>query len=368
MRKKLMHIAALAASLLLPAPLLRTGAHDWIDPDAAEGPRLARSAASKLRADIGAADFGTGSAHFDGEWWLATYAFAAVGYANVARTHPETRAEMAEAARFAAAQLVRPEVRSFDTRVWGDDMLDCLHRNDHDHAVLGYIALGLGAARELDPELPQSDLHDDIIATLTRRLDRPGALLATYPGQGFPVDVAMTYAAIGHHARLTRHAPPPVLLRRLDKFEHDFVTEDGLLVQMVEPHGGRALDHARGSGTALAAWALGDVDPALSARLARGTRDVLGESVMGLGVVSEYRATVSARGDIDSGPLVLGWSVSATGFAIGAGRRLGDRAWTGRLWATARLFGIPTGRSGFLTGGHLGNALMLAFLTTPEPS
>lgn len=368
MRRLLVPVLAVLAGLLLPAPLLRGGAHAWIDPGADAGPRLARAVDARLRAPLGQADFGTGSAHFDGEWWLATYAFAAVGYANVAQAHPERRAEMAAAARHAAAQLVRPEVRAFDTRQWGDDMLACLDEDTHDHAVLGYVALGLGAARSLDPALPEARLHDRIIAALIRRVaDRRRGLLATYPGQAFPVDVAVGYGAIGQHAALHGRPLPAGVARRIRIWERDFVTEDGLLVQRVRPGDGRAQDAARGSGTALAAWALAPADPVVAARLARGARDTLGDRFLGLGVIREHREG-TAPGDIDSGPLVLGYSISGTGFALGAARRIGDRAWFSQLWSTTRLFGVPWGDAGFLTGGALGNALMLAFLTTPEPT
>lgn len=368
MRRALVPLLAILAGLLLPAPLLRGGAHAWVDPDADTGPQLARAVDARLRGPLGQADYGTGSAHFDGEWWLATYAFAAVGYANVAAQHPELREEMRAAAGHAAEQLVRPEVRAFDARQWGDDMLSCLDRDAHDHAVLGYIAMGLGAARQLDPELPQAELHDRIVATLTRRVSgRDGGLLATYPGQAFPVDVAVGYGAIGQHAALHGRPLPQAVAERIRTWERDFVTEDDLLVQMVRPSDGAPRDAARGSGTALAAWALAPADPVVAARLAGGARDTLGDNFLGLGVIREYREG-TGRGDVDSGPLVLGYSISGTGFALGAARRIGDRAWFARLWSTTRLFGVPWGDAGFLTGGALGNALMLAFLTTPEPS
>lgn len=367
MRRALVPLLAMLAGLLLPASLLRGGAHAWVDPKAGTGPQLARAVDRRLRGPLGRADYGTGSPHFDGEWWLATYAFAAVGYANVAEHHPALREEMAAAARHAAEQLVRPEVRAFDTRKWGDDMMSCLHQDAHDHAVLGYVAMGLGAARRLDPDLPQAKLHDRVITALSRRVSgRRRGLLETYPGQAFPVDVAVVYGAIGQHAALAGRPISPRVAARIRIWERDFVTDDDLLVQRVRPSDGRPVDAPRGSGTALAAWALAPADAIVAARLARGARDTLGDTFLGLGVIREYREG-GGQGDVDSGPLVLGYSVSGTGFALGAARRLGDRGWFTRLWGTTRLFGVPWGDAGFLTGGALGNAIMLALLTTPEP-
>jgi hypothetical protein len=369
LRHRLLVLLALCASLFLPAPLLRTGAHTWIDPSSDAGPDLAASLDARLRRGVQSDGFGTGAPVIDGEWLLASYAFAAVGYAQVGARHPETREANIARANFAVEQLMLPEVRRFDTALWGDDMLSCLHQDAHDHVVLGYLALGLGGARLLDPNMPRAALHDEVIATLERRLARgQGALLETYPGRAWPVDNASMYAAIGLHARATGRPVPAAVSRRIARWETDFVDDDGLLIQSVRPDSGAPTDTVRGSGTSLAAWLMGFVAPDTAGRLARGTRDTLGDTFLGLGVVREYRPGVDGRGDVDSGPLVLGYSISGTGFALGAARQIGDRDWAAELWSTTRLFGVPWRRSGFLTGGPLGNALLLAFLTTPEPS
>ena len=88
--------------------------------------------------------------------------------------------------------------------------------------------------------------------------------------------------------------------------------------------------------------------------------------VLGFGAMREYAPGVAGRGDIDSGPLVFGYGISATGFAIGSARVHGDHERFEALYATAHLFGAPVtlrGRISFLTGGPLGDAILLAMLT-----
>ena len=74
--------------------------------------------------------------------------------------------------------------------------------------------------------------------------------------------------------------------------------------------------------------------------------------------------------DRDSGPVILGVSVSATGFALAPARAFGRQDVFERLYRTTELFGmrVDSGeRSRFATGGPIGNALLLAFLTSgPE--
>jgi hypothetical protein len=89
-------------------------------------------------------------------------------------------------------------------------------------------------------------------------------------------------------------------------------------------------------------------------------------------VVLEHPASYdehSGRADIDSGPVVFGFGVSATGFAIGASRANDDRDAFAALYATAHLFGAPFDEAGartFATGGPLGDAILFAMLTAPR--
>ena len=88
--------------------------------------------------------------------------------------------------------------------------------------------------------------------------------------------------------------------------------------------------------------------------------------------VDEYPAgSAGGRGDIDSGPLIFGISPSGTGFSIAGSRVFGDRELFVRLTRTANLIGTPVSRGDrrlFVTGGPLGNAIMLAMLTAqPAP-
>jgi hypothetical protein len=93
-------------------------------------------------------------------------------------------------------------------------------------------------------------------------------------------------------------------------------------------------------------------------------------SFLGFSTIHEYGNGYHGAGDIDSGPLILGISVSATGFALAPARSFGHHDVFTRLFRTADFAGLPL-RSGtrlrFATGGVIGNALLLAFLTSgPE--
>jgi hypothetical protein len=118
------------------------------------------------------------------------------------------------------------------------------------------------------------------------------------------------------------------------------------------------------------AFWLAHVDPELSRVLYEAGRDELFETVLTLGAFKEYPAQFPGHGDIDSGPLVLGYSISATGFAMAPARAHGDRDTFRALYRSSHLFGLahttPHGWR-YATGFSLGNAIMLAAMTTPAP-
>ena len=172
------------------------------------------------------------------------------------------------------------------------------------------------------------------------------------------------------HGRATGTDHSRVLARwaeRVQKVQID--PASGLVVQRMGAFDGRAHDAPRGSGTALGAYFAGFADRRVAGLLAQGVFRSEAD-FFGFGAIREYAPGHAGRGDVDSGPVVIGVSVSATGFALAVARATGRRASFERLYRTTELFGAPSaspGRLRFLSGGPIGNALLLALLTSgPE--
>lgn len=358
-----------------PRALVGRDADARFDDAEPEQRRLADAVAAYVLGEdgegAGVERFHTGSSRFDGEWAFGTLQMATLGMAQVARAHPELAARYRPAAARAAETLSAEEIYAFAAEAWGEGPFEDL-AGGGGHAYLGYVALALGAARELDPETPHARLHDELVAALARRLDAsPYGIVETYPGEAYPCDIASIVGALGQHDRLTGSDHRALIARMAALYRARWLDPaSGYLVQAVDPRTGAPRDAPRGSGTALAAYFWSFADPALAAELdrallARGRRGALG-----LAAIAEYPDEREGHGDIDSGPVVLGVSVSATGFSLAAARRRGDRVAFRELYRTAALFGVPVARgerTRFLAGGPLGNAILLA-MTTARPS
>lgn len=360
-----------ACSATVPARLCERRAGPFFRGDLDAQRALARGARDWLDADADALAFHTGSPRFDGEWYLIVHMAAALGFGQTALEHDELRAEHGPLVARAAERILGPRGRAHDVDAWGEDplaSLDAPPERAHGHlAFLGYANLALSMERRLGGDAPHATVNDAITAALVRRFDAsPSGLLESYPGETYPADGAAAIASIALHDRATGQDHRAAVDRFLATLRTRCTDPaSGLLYQRVDSTTLAARDGARASGTAMAAFVLGyagrDAAAALWPALARQW-----DTVIGFGGVREYPPGVGGRGDVDSGPVLLGLGVSATAFGIASARRAGDEGRYRSAFASAWLFGLPDERGGALrwaAGGSLGGVLLFAVLT-----
>jgi len=375
-RRFLLALARLASTwlafalgvLVVPHRWCMRDADRWFARDPVLQESLARGVERFVRGGVGLTDFDTGNAQFNGEWLFGSYLMAGFGFGQLALAHPERRDHYLPLLEYCLDQLQTPEVREFDRASWQRDPIDALG-SDEDHAAyLGYFNLLLGLHRQLVPESRFTALHDAISEHLARRLAAsPIQMLVTYPGEVYPVDNCAVVGSLGLHARVTERGHPELVKAWVQQVRARYLDpESGLLVQALDFLNGRAVDAPRGSGTSLGLYFLSFADDALARDMYQGLRRSLGRTFLGFGAVREYPAGVSGTGDIDSGPILLGYGLSPTGFALAGSLMYGDHAYFRRLVSSAYLAGAPLWRGDrleFVTGGPLGNAILLAMLT-----
>jgi hypothetical protein len=206
-----------------------------------------------------------------------------------------------------------------------------------------------------------------VTAALARRLElSPHAAIETYPGESYPADIAAVAASIALYDRATKVTHRTLLERWLPTFLDRYVEpSSGLLYQSIDAGAGKPLGPARSSGSAIAVYFLSFVDDD-AARRVFGAVARRRASFLGFGGIDEYPAGAGGSGDIDSGPLLFGVSASASAFALSGARLYDERSLLTELLRTASLVGMPIeteGRLSFISGGAVGNAIVLAALT-----
>lgn len=368
------HVAlVVACAATLPRACATGDASALFQGDAAIEAALARGVVDDLEAGVTTASFHTGSPRFDGEWALGTYQMAALGLGQVVLAHPELKAELVPSIEASLERLLAPETTAFGAEAWGAAPLADL-ATDRGHAYLGYVNLALGVLRTLAPRSRFAALHDRLTEALARRLARaPYGLIETYPGEAYPADVAQVASSIGLHDRATGGDHRALLAAWSATFRARWVDpRSGMVFQSGDPTSGLPRGPARASHTALAVYALSFADPDLSRDLFAALQRSQRASFLGFGAIREDAPGHDGSSDIDSGPVVLGVGVSATGFALAGARIHGDPALFTELYRTADLFGAPYRRGEgrrFVSGGPLGDAILLAMLTArPLPS
>lgn len=170
--------------------------------------------------------------------------------------------------------------------------------------------------------------------------DQDGFLEA-YPGQVWPCDTVVAVAAL---ARAQAVAPDP----RVGALVADWparaaVVRDpatGLLPHRLDADGS-VLEGPRASSQALMQAFLPDIDPGGAAADYRRFVAAFVVREGGLVGVREYPVGTEGEGDVDSGPLVAGVSLSASAVTLGAAHRQGDTALAGALDAEAELLALP---------------------------
>lgn len=178
--------------------------------------------------------------------------------------------------------------------------------------------------------------------TLREALDAaPTGFVESYPGQTWPVDNVVAVAALVRADELVgvpgTEASVQTWLERVDA-RRDPAT--GLLPHRVAP-GGSTIDPPRATSQSLVQLFWPEIDPDSARASWRAYVETFVDRRAGLVGVREHPKGVDAGGDVDSGPLVLGVSLSATVVTMAAARAHGELTLAEDLSREGELVGLP---------------------------
>lgn len=364
MNRALVAAVALVADVAVVAHLPDRRADRWVAHDAATQTALADVLSAWELDHPGPVWYHTGNLNFDGEASVAIDQMVCLGLGQLVLAHPELRERYLPALRRAGDHLADPDQLGFATQVYGHNGL--LGVGAHEgHAYLGYVLMGLAMLQRVDPDNPHGLLLDARVDDLEDHLfASPTGLIETYPGRTWPPDVTAVAGAIALRATARHLDRQEALQAWAERFERCAVDPDSGWLRQYTPTCGEG--RARGSGTAVGVYFLSFATPELATRLWTRFAATGRGSFAGFGALREYPPGSTGAGDGDSGPVILGMSVGATGFGLGAAQAEHDADTFRSLYRTTELFGAPMVQPGgwdFAGGGVLGNALLLAMLT-----
>lgn len=173
----------------------------------------------------------------------------------------------------------------------------------------------------------------------------PTPFLSAYPGQAWPCDSAVAIASLRLADTVTggtRFAP--TVDRWVQRSRGLLDPATGLLPHYVDPLTGALVDGVRGTSQAIIQRFLPEIDPVFAREQYPLFRERFLDRPLGLGpAIREYPHGVDGGGDVDSGPLILGISLSTTVVALGAAQANNDHALAGALASFGEFAGLPAG-------------------------
>ena len=256
------------------------------------------------------------------EWGLFTLSFSTYALTNLAAQQPDLRLEAAATiARAIRVALTDPIRTPFEAGVPTDPNEPALPSSV---LYLGHLNLMLGCHRQLVLNSPYRHLHDSLSAALYARYEQE-ANLASYLHQRWVPDNTVALASLALHSQLTGSPYAEAGRRWVAAAKaHLLDSKTGLLASMVDEQG-RPTEQPRGSMLGWSIWFIARFDSAFARQQYQRYQAAHSTN---LGVLRLYREQPGdysiGAGDVDNGPLILGYGIPATAFAFADAVALGD--------------------------------------------
>lgn len=258
------------------------------------------------------------------EWGLFTLSFSTYGLANLAAWQPDLRAEAAATIGQAIAVALTDPIRQpFEPSVPAEYAQRSLPSSV---LYLGHLNLMLGYHRQLVPNSPYRHLHDSLSAALAARYQQePSGNLSSYPHRRWLPDNTVALASLALHSHLTGSPYAAAGHRWVARAQRDWLDRTtGLLASMVDA-AGRPSEEPRGSHLGWSIWFLTQVDSTFARQQYALYQRHHSTNIGALRLYSEFADSYeTGAGNVDSGPLILGYGIPATTFAFADAVALGD--------------------------------------------
>lgn len=213
-----------------------------------------------------------------------------------------------------------------------------------------YLLSGILLLQQPNPLVPQElELYQQQCEAIADALTASdGPFLSSYPGSTWPVDSFPALVSLRGHSQLVNSRYEPVISAWLAEVKAIPQGELPLLDHRISPR----VQGPRGTSQALMLRFLPELDPDWAAESYGLFRQRFVTQRLGIPGLLEYPIAASTdasaaasetTGDIDSGPLVTGVSLSATAVALGTARVNGDASLQRAIWQASELVGLPTG-------------------------
>jgi hypothetical protein len=278
------------------------------------------------------------------QFGIVALSHMASGMLSVYVTEPEKRDEARDYVLEIRRRALSAWVSPFGVATDGSTRLD------DNNLFWSHLALILGVERYMRCEgrvCPAADdedrLHERVVGHLRGRTMQTGVFAApSYPGSPmWPADQTVTLLALRlydvTHGTSLASEPLSGFLATLRPLRD---RQTGLFPSSLSPQV-RRYRVPRGCATSWSVSYLAQLDVPAAREQYDAARAAFGKSILGVGGFREWPSGREGPSDLDSGPVVFGVGIAATGLGLGAARLFGDESIYATIRRSVLVFGLP---------------------------
>jgi len=260
------------------------------------------------------------------EFMLFSYAFTAYAASNIARRDSTYRAEAVDLIEQCIRQVLSEEVAD----IFGVDVpISSVAESIPACSVLylGHLNLMLGCLRRLEPQPEWIPLHDAVSKSLFDRYQNSKYLvLESYPSAIWIPDNTVAIASLHLHSLATGSQYEEMCRRWADHCRKQYLdSKTGVLYSTVDLSSGAPSEEPRGSMLGWSILFIGQFDHSFAKSLYHQYKENFSDNYLIFRLFKERSGRSDTQiGDIDSGPVVMGYSIPGNAFAFGAAILAGD--------------------------------------------
>lgn len=207
------------------------------------------------------------------------------------------------------------------------DLLQSDSMPDYSVLYLGHLNLMLGCYRLVSDDDSYNQLNDRVSASLFRRYNETSFLcLESYPRAIWVPDNTVALASLKLHSHNSGSNFDVICDRWVSYAKKNFIeTKSGVLYSTVDAYSGKAEEEPRGSMLGWSIMFIYQFDKVFALELYENYKKHFSDNIGAFRLFRERAdKRFSGNSDIDSGPIILGYSIPANEFALGPAVVSGD--------------------------------------------